>query len=522
TEMLLSSEIRGFVPQPGWYFEEDDDEHRTALDLLMMTQGWRRFDWRNMAVKGLWNVTQPAEMAPILVGNTFKHFSSYDLKALEEDDDEEDDNSWGTKIDEKERNETNYKRAVNKRKKKRVELKVHAEQVMVDYDKPVECECVTSGGKFHIQLLPFYGQSVLFLSVADTTKWKKGKPHTWIQAEPDNLEYDFMFLPANSKLRRKIFVEPADYLARISWPYPRFVNPYNYYQEHLAPLRIPRGEETASSRKDGVTSLREVTVKAKRQGLRRFDDTWPILSIDALEANNIAEDCGIGFLRLMVGVDFGVGADIRPPTEQGQEGTFETRYGYGRTRRMLMEKEIPADSIYARKYLISGSFLLVPPEKEATGQRRDFGQDALFELSPGESLEYMGTGVWDKYVFYSDYSPRMYGSKLYYGSREPKTKLVMYPYPDGSRRITYRDRRYILNGFAYPADFYSPDYSRQVPSAETKDYRRTLYWNPDVKLDENGEAEIRFFNNSCTTRLSVDAEGIFSDGTLLWNGEEGQ
>lgn len=31
TEMLLASEIRGFVPQPGWYFERDDEERRTGL-----------------------------------------------------------------------------------------------------------------------------------------------------------------------------------------------------------------------------------------------------------------------------------------------------------------------------------------------------------------------------------------------------------------------------------------------------------------------------------------------------------
>ena len=39
TEMLLASEIRGFVPNPGWYFEQDDEERRRGLDLLMLTQG---------------------------------------------------------------------------------------------------------------------------------------------------------------------------------------------------------------------------------------------------------------------------------------------------------------------------------------------------------------------------------------------------------------------------------------------------------------------------------------------------
>ena len=89
-------------------------------------------------------------------------------------------------------------------------------------------------------------------------------------------------------------------------------------------------------------------------------------------------------------------------------------------------------------------------------------------------MEYQGTGVWDTYVFYSDYSPRLYGNGMYYGSNEPKTTLVRYPFPDGSRRLTYRDRRYHLPGFAYPAQFYSPDYSKQTPSEDKKDYRRTL------------------------------------------------
>ena len=37
--MLLSSEIRGFVPQPGWYFEEDDeyDDEYDAYDAGITT-----------------------------------------------------------------------------------------------------------------------------------------------------------------------------------------------------------------------------------------------------------------------------------------------------------------------------------------------------------------------------------------------------------------------------------------------------------------------------------------------------
>ena len=527
TEMLLSSEIRGFVPQPGWYFEKDDQEHRQALDLLMMTQGWRRFDWRSMAVRGTWDLVQPAEKAPILMGNTFFRIDDIyndevdidqgnDLYNNTEDDTQSSLNEGKSQksSERRARDEREYKRAVNEEeqnKMDRKELKVHAEIVAVDAETSFTGEVKTNSGAFRIQLPPFYGPSVLFISVADTTKWKKDKPYTWIQAEPDDEETDYMYLPANRKLRQKIFVEPADYLGRICWPYPRFVLPYSFYQNHLAPYLSNREMGNDQwSKVNGETLMREVTVKAKRNSLRRFDDTWPILAIDALEANNIAMDYGLGFMQIMVG-DYGVGAPNNNGGIRG-EPTFETRYGYGRTRRMLMDNEIPADSIYARKYLISGSFMLTTTETHG-------GTDEFFQLSPGESMEYRGTGVWDKYVLYSDYSPRMEGNKQYYGANEPKTKLVMYPFPDGSRRITYRDRRYILEGFAYPAAFYSPDYSKtELPKdgSGKSDYRRTLYWNPNLQLDEKGEANVTFYNNSRQSSLSVEAEGQTPDGTLLW------
>ena len=519
TEMLLSSEIRGFVPQPGWYFEQDDEEHRAALDLLMMTQGWRRFDWRNMAVAGAWDITQPAEKAPILIGSTFRNIIAdfaMDDDAIKQEKDWEDpfDDADGKNTNEdhtyevkpmdmpdllgkkkdNSRDINDYKKAVDKKEqKKQKELKVHTEIIALDAEMSFVGESETFHKSFRIQMPPFYGYSVVFISVADTTKWKD-KPYTWIQAEPDNYDTDYMYLPASAKLRRKIWVDPPDYLSRIIWHYPRFVNPYSYYQDHLAPEPLPKKGNEGWVRMNDETLMSEVTVRARRRGLSKFDDTWPVFAIDAEQADNMSMDYGTGFVQIMV-ADYGVGA---PNTDGGIKGepTFETRHGVGYTRRMLMDNPVPVDSMYARKYLKSTH---------------------NFDYSPGEAMEYKGNGVWDMYVFYSDYSPRMYGSDMYYGSNEPKTKVVMYPFSDGSRRLTYRDRHYILEGFAYPAQFYSPDYSKQVPSEDIQDYRRTLYWNPNLVLNDNGEAEVRFYNNSCITQLSVDAQGQTSDGTLLWN-----
>lgn len=44
TDLLLVSEIKGYVHKPAYYFESDDKEHSIALDQLLMVQGWRRYD----------------------------------------------------------------------------------------------------------------------------------------------------------------------------------------------------------------------------------------------------------------------------------------------------------------------------------------------------------------------------------------------------------------------------------------------------------------------------------------------
>ena len=122
-----------------------------------------------------------------------------------------------------------------------------------------------------------------------------------------------------------------------------------------------------------------------------------------------------------------------------------------------------------------------------------------------------------KVSIYTDYAPRLEGDPHYQASNQPTVTLNLEAYPDNAERITYRDRRYILPGYSVAEDFYSPDYSKHRLPEGQKDYRRTLYWNPNLQLDENGQARITFYNNSRTTQIRVEAEGQARDGTLLWS-----
>jgi hypothetical protein len=46
--LLLSSNLTGQIEKPGYYFAVDNEESRNALDLLMLTQGYRHFEWKNV------------------------------------------------------------------------------------------------------------------------------------------------------------------------------------------------------------------------------------------------------------------------------------------------------------------------------------------------------------------------------------------------------------------------------------------------------------------------------------------
>ena len=48
TNLLLCSDIEGYVHNPGYYFRDDDPVREHRLDLVMMTNGWRRFNTRNL------------------------------------------------------------------------------------------------------------------------------------------------------------------------------------------------------------------------------------------------------------------------------------------------------------------------------------------------------------------------------------------------------------------------------------------------------------------------------------------
>ena len=75
-------------------------------------------------------------------------------------------------------------------------------------------------------------------------------------------------------------------------------------------------------------------------------------------------------------------------------------------------------------------------------------------------------------------------------------------------------RRTYFQGFNEASTFKMEDYKVVPPMA---DFRRTIYWNPDVIADDKGNAKVEFFNNSTCREMFISVEGMSPEGQMLIN-----
>jgi len=67
---------------------------------------------------------------------------------------------------------------------------------------------------------------------------------------------------------------------------------------------------------------------------------------------------------------------------------------------------------------------------------------------------------------------------------------------------------FTISGHAAEKEFYSPKYDVKRDEHRAPDYRATLYWNPNIFTDENGNAQVEFFNSDSVKEIQVSIEGL--------------
>lgn len=71
TWLLLNSDLRGDIKDPGYFFSQNTDyKSRYLLDLVMLTNGWRRFTWQNLLYENKEKEKYPFEKGITISGTT--------------------------------------------------------------------------------------------------------------------------------------------------------------------------------------------------------------------------------------------------------------------------------------------------------------------------------------------------------------------------------------------------------------------------------------------------------------------
>ena len=488
TDMLLSSDLRGFIASPSYYFEADDATHRRHLDLLLMVQGWRKYKWKELADTAHVLRYQP-ETTMTVEGTVCKMLNvedvhSDELSAWQDGQvagettiefDEDGGQVATTEYDNIERVNDNL--GVNNKAVRR-DVLVEAEITVGTPTGGVQSAGSTQRtqkGHFIFEIPPFYGYGYLNLKAYSPS---------------DSLKKNMA-----SRRDAKVYNEKAypDYYVKRDLFFPMTTQPYNFYQHHMPDIDMELLIDTLSSfsMENDVHQLANLNVQGHRRGRRAIDWNKPAYVLNAYDLYNELTDRGLSFGYF----------DMR------QFPLQVCRYLYGNMGRH-------------RKYNIDGRLEHYTYWRNYSPLNREAGDaetEGLYRAHRTSQYLYshlLLSRLQDVRVF-SDYEPRNPDSTMIERELTADATVEMVPIPNDGRQVVYRDRHIVFQGFNEPEQFYQPDYSLRQPDSHPADYRRTLYWNPNAVTDEQGRFVATFYNNGKETRIRMSAAGVTSDGRLL-------
>ena len=488
TYLLLSSEIKGFVPHPAYYFEADDAEHRSALDLLMMVQGWTRYDFELMMSGDSLCPMPMAERSLVFRGRVL------------------DDGGW--------RDRTLWKPVGGKK------LWVFSEMVLSP-DSIFGGECrVGSDGVFTLSFPPFFGSGRLSLALnRDSAGGDKGDIAGHNYPKRRNRR------PGHLLGRH---VEPLN-----QWsPLPK---DYGYYE--TAAMADPWDENIfgrafmATTGRPGkyvaYDSLSGSYVmagidKVKRRRWTNFLDARPVCvaDIDGLMAwlSGIFGDIqpfrwnqyrGLGGLECR-------SVNSNSFSAPFYSGLYELLYIFGLdgTHRAFVNGLSPDRGYRA----VVGSAGNLPEGYRFFPHDENFRLLRIYADNDNRRLAYSPGRFGERVSAYRRIRLPEHGSSMPKENDHPVTSIFDFitdgRYADGSSLPEFMGYRINFAGFNRPVEFYCPDYSH-APLPEHTDCRRTVYWNPNVVVGRDRRATLHFHNNGFSRRLAVSAEGITPAGTMV-------
>ena len=470
TNLLLSSDLRGYIHDPAWYLESDDDEHREALDLLTLVQGWERYEWQTMA--GLKEFEEKHRIEESLTMNGW--ILSYGKREPVSD------------------------------------IGVYA-SVIPDDDKTLfeSFDYQTdSTGYFGFNMSDFYGKGKFTIHIMSHKKNGESKYET----------------SKRIRFERGDRPQPRPYLIQET------NLSHNTNQVEGYKVDYTDYDLTPAQRRKLGKMIDDVDIEEETQR-RRFIDYDTFTSFEAEEDAEFELDQGeyttdLRGYFLERGIRFGVeelGAISNESAESGNNTSAEsgdnansgigssnwssskTKYlnplFYVHNQEKLLT-QYPFDDPYSID-MIDVKSIIVYDEPKYPRDMVDLFPLMMEWVKKHAGLAPPGVPAADFQVFLLTSFIRF--NLIDVQIKNDRELLFFNEIRNLGKRST------TVKGFTKPVQFYSPQYP-DGPIEGTVDPRRTLYWNPNVITDEEGHARVEFYKNSFTRRFTIRASGITASG----------
>ena len=424
SNLLLSSDLKGYIHNPAWYLAENDEEHREALNLLTLVQGWERYEWKFMTGQALFAEKHRIEDSLTMNG----WILSYSKRSPVSD------------------------------------IEVLA-SVQPNYDKTKyeTFEYYTdTTGYFGFDLSDFYGKAKMTINLMSVkrngqSKYEKSRRIKFERSDKPELR---PFLKQEIDMTR---------------------NRPNKKEPDFTDDDLPQ-----VIREDLGIVLDDVDIEEKRQ----FVDYDTFTSFDIEKEAEMELDLG--------------------------EYTTDVR-GY------FTEKGL--------SYILDSdeTYTAVRPYYYVHNQEKVLDKKPFDNPLSIDMIDVKSIIVFDKPMYPKDFvefTPLLvdYATKhidmdwfRFVDESTDRYRLVDILIKNDRELISYRDIRNLgrrttnIDGFSEPVEFYSPEYPDGAVFGDI-DVRRTLYWNPNVITDDEGNARVEFYNNSYSTSYTISGAGITASG----------
>lgn len=454
SKLLLTSDLKGYIYNPAWYFKEGNDSAATALDNLMLTHGWSKFNWQKVLAKDFpeKKFKDPSMLTvsgQVFDAKTNSPVNTGDLNIL-------------------------------------AQLGPGRPQ---SYTVPVD-----ASGHFSIDSLAFYGETKMYFDYMD--KQGKDKPITIQLAADDD---------------KTAIIKKAGSIPLVISE----VEKYDYFQP--ANLVIEKKYIT-TNQPDTATVLENVSVKTKaskpeqeKRPLEMLNEKYttgffaqqPRTYID--NVNVPPADKSQDALRFIAN---------RISQVQLVDGTFYSKH---KTTLEMTDwsKNVTKSNNPLTEGKEIGALTPVPPPVTKASQNVAAGYVVSVYLNEIQVEASQLKGLSAKDIAFVKYFENFAGAGIgaiggaiaVYTVNENYAVKAPADYPEYALK---------LMGYSITKEFYNPDYGNPEMKQPETDYRTTLYWNPSLLTSEETKSiKLNYYNNDFSKKLKVVVEGFDAGGKLI-------